>query len=260
MRLAIPTEYCNHHDDIERRCRERAENAEKYYWKLGSTPKREIVWTDAFNETRSGVVNGNENTKLNTIQRLEAVLKEIKKELEFVPATKTAFLKFVIDKSKEIFQVGFSHKTLNSPNYKALWLPVLTLVMESAIAVDPAEAIASCIPDKIATEPKIETSVEEIAVEETVNDPQPEAAEIVIPQTEKEEPSPALDVEQKKTENSVRPSDYTPLTKTAKSELPETIQGEELHTLPYIKVFEADSKNQKNLLGDLSQPERSPSK
>lgn len=259
------TEYCNHKDNIERRSLERAKNAEKYYWKLGSTPKREIVWTDAFNETRSGVVNGNENTKLNTIQRLKTVLEEIKKAKTTVPATKTAFLKFLINKSQEIFQVGFSHDTLNSPNYKALWLPVLTLVMESAIVVTPAEAIAK--------QPTIETPVKEVAVEETVNDPQPEAAEIVntsighggetpptlsvIPQTEKEEPSPALDVEPKNTQNPVRPSDYTPLSETTKSESPETIQGEELHTLPYMKVFEADSKNQKNLSGDLAQPERS---
>ena len=106
------TEYCNHQDDIERRCRERAKNAEKYYWKLGSTPKREIAWKDAFNKTRSGVVNGNENTKLNTIQRLKAVLEEIKQALEFVPATKTAFLKFLSKKSLEIFKVGFSFSTL----------------------------------------------------------------------------------------------------------------------------------------------------
>lgn len=243
------TVYCNHKHNIERRCRERAKNAEKYYWKLGSTPKREIVWKDAFNETRSGVVNGNENTKLNTIQRLEAVLEEIKKAPLFIPATKTAFLEFVIDKSKEIFQVGFSYKTLKKPTYESLWLPVLTLVMESAIVITPAEAIAS--------EPEIETPVEFVAVEETVNDPQPEAAEIVIPQTEKEEPSPALVVEPENTQNPVRPSDYTPLTETAKSELPETIQGKELHTLLYMKVFEADSKNQKNLSGDLGQPERS---
>ena len=260
------TEYCNHHDDIERRCRERAKNAEKYYWKLGSTPKREIVWTDAFDEIRSGVVNGNENTKLNTIQRLEAVLEEIKKAKISVPATKTAFLKFLINKSKEIFQVGFSHDTLKKPNYEALWLPVLTLVMESAIVITPAEAIAS--------EPTIETPVEFVAVEETVNEPQPEAAEIVntsighdeetsptlsiIPQTEKEEPSPALDVEPKNLQNSVRPSDYTPLSENAKFESPETIQGEELHTLPYMKVFEADPKNQKSSFGDLAQLERSP--
>ena len=260
------TEYCNHHDDIERRCRERAKNAEKYYWKLGSTPKREIVWTDAFDEIRSGVVNGNENTKLNTIQRLEAVLEEIKKELKSVPATKTAFLKFLSQKSQEIFKVGFSFSTLKQQAYKTLWLPVLTLVMESAIAVDPAEASV--------TEPKIETPVEKVAVEEIAIAPQPEAAEIVIEEAEKEEPSPALDVEPKNTQqrdyssgnkfresraqNPVRPSDYTPLTETAKSKSPETIQGKELHTLPYMKVFEADSENQKPLSGNLGQPERSP--
>ncbi|MCC0179915.1 hypothetical protein I4641_23565, partial [Waterburya agarophytonicola K14] len=252
------TEYCNHKYNIERRCRERAKNAEQYYWKLGSTPKREIAWKDAFNETRSGVVNGNENTKLNTIQRLKAVLEEIKKVLEFVPATKTAFLKFLIDKSKEIFQVGFSHDTLKKPNYKALWLPVLTLAMESAIVITPVEAIAQNEPDKIAIEPKIETSVEEIEIVETVNDPQPEAAEIVIPQTEKEESQPVLDVEPKHPQNPVRASNYTPFRETAKTESLETIQRKELHTLPYMKVFEANSKKQKNIFGDLTQPERSP--
>lgn len=244
------TEYCNHKDNIERRCRERAKNAEKYYWKLGSTPKREIAWKDAFNETRSGVVNGNENTKLNTIQRLKAVLEEIKKELEFVPATKTAFLKFLSKKSSLIFKVGFSFSTLKQSAYEALWLPVLTLVMETSIAVAPAEAIAP--------EPKIEIPVEEIAVVKTVIETQPEASEIVIPQTEKEEPSPALDVEPKNTQNPVIPGNYTPLTKTAKSESLEPLQGEKLHTLSYMKVFEADSKKPKNLSGDLGQLERSP--
>ncbi|NJR45927.1 MAG: hypothetical protein HC775_09100 [Hyellaceae cyanobacterium CSU_1_1] len=170
-------EYCNHHDDIERRCRERAKNAEKYYWKLGSTPKREIAWKDAFNEIRSGVVNGNENTKLNTIQRLTAVLEEIKKALEFVPAAKTAFLKFLSKKSLEIFKVGFSFSTLKQEAYEALWLPVLTLVMETSIAVVPVEASV--------TEPKIETPVEEVAVVETVIAPQPETPLIVIEEAEK---------------------------------------------------------------------------
>ena len=234
------TEYCNHKDNIERRCRERAKNAEQYYWKLGSTPKREIAWKDSFNETRSGVVNGNENTKLNTIQRLKAVLEEIKKELEFVPATKTAFLKFLSKKSSLIFKVGFSFSTLTQSTYEALWLPVLTLVMETSIAVASAEAITQSVPSRIASEPKIETPVEEITVVETVIEPQP-----------------ALDAEPKNPQNLVIPSDYTPLTKTSKSESPEPLQNKELHTLSYMKVFEADSKNQKNLSGDLAQPERS---
>lgn len=251
-------EYCNHKDNIERRCRERAKNAEKYYWKLGSTAKREIAWQDAFSEIRSGVVNGNENTKLNTRQRLETVLEEVKKALETVPATKTAFLKFLRQKSLEIFKVGFSFSTLKQEAYQALWLPVLTLVMETSIVITPAEAITQSVPSRIASEPEIETPVEFVAVEETINDPQPEAAEIVIPQTEKEEPSPALDVEPKNPQNPVRPSDYTPLSAPAQSESPETIQDSELHTLPYMKVFEASSENQKNLSGDLGQLERSP--
>ncbi|MFM2312731.1 MAG: hypothetical protein RLZZ04_2007 [Cyanobacteriota bacterium] len=244
------TEYCNHHDDIERRCRERAKNAEKYYWKLGSTPKREIAWKDAFDEIRSGVVNGNENTKLNTMQRLKAVLEEIKQALEFVPTTKTAFLKFLIDKSKEIFQVGFSHDTLKQPAYKALWLPVLTLVIESSIAITPAETIA--------TEPKIETPVEEVAVVETVIETQLEAPEIVIEEAEKEEQKPVLDIEPKIPQNPIKLGNYTPLPKTTKSESPESLQNKQLHTLSYMKVFEDDFKNKKNLSGDLGQPERSP--
>jgi hypothetical protein len=258
------TEYCNHHDDIERRCRERAKNAEKYYWKLGSTPKREIAWLDAFDEIRSGVVNGNENTKLNTIQRLEAVLEEIKKELEFVPATKTAFLKFLSKKSKEIFKVGFSFSTLKQSAYEALWLPVLNghltlggepakacppLVMETSIAIAPVEAIA--------TEPKIETPVEEVAVVETAIETQPETSLIVIEESVKEEQKPVLDIEPKITQNPIKLGNYTPLPETPKSESPELIQNKQLHTLSYMKVFEDDSRNQKNLSGDLGQPERS---
>lgn len=261
------TEYCNHHDDIERRCRERAKNAEKYYWKLGSTPKREIAWKDAFDEIRSGVVNGNENTKLNTIQRLTAVLEEIKKALEFVPAAKTAFLKFLNKKSLEIFKVGFSFATLRQEAYKALWLPVLTLVMETSIAVVPVEASV--------TEPKIETPVEEVAVVETVIATQPEAPLIVIEEAEKEEQKPILDIEPQRADggqpefnsgfraakipqNPIKLGNYTPLPETTKSESPESLQNKQLHTLPYMKVFEDDSKNQKNLSGDLGQPERSP--
>ena len=201
------TEHCNHHDDIERRCRERAKNAEKYYWKLGSTPKREIAWKDAFNKIRSGVVNGNENTKLNTKQRLKAVLEEIKQAKMSVPAGQTAFLQFLIDKSKEIFDVGFSHSTLKQPAYKTLWLPILTLVIESSIAIAAAEASV--------TEPKIETPVEEIAVEEIAVEeiaiaPEPEVPEIVIEEAEKEEPEAVLDIEPKI--------------------LPEPLQDKQLHT------------------------------
>ena len=246
-------DYCNHHDDIERRCRERAKNAEQYYWKLGSTPKREIAWKDAFNETRSGVVNGNENTKLNTIQRLKAVLEEIKQALEFVPATKTAFLKFLSKKSLEIFKVGFSFSTLKQEAYEALWLPVLSSITNSA----PTEAITQSVPSRIASVPKIETPVEEITVEETANLTQPEAEEIVIPQIEKEELQPVLDVELKNPQNPVIPSNYTPLNETSKSKSSETLQGKQLHTLSYMKVFEADSKNKKNSSGDLTQPGRS---
>jgi hypothetical protein len=276
------TEYCNHHDDIEQRCRERAKNAEKYYWKLGSTPKREIAWKDAFNEIRSGVVNGNENTKLNTIQRLKAVLEEIKKELEFVPATKTAFLKFLSKKSSLIFKVGFSFSTLKQSAYEALWLPVLTLVMETSIAIAPVEAIA--------TEPKIETPVEEVAVVETVIETQPETPEILIEEAEKadgrglggfphalkgisegvsfrtpsdkrpvqeEEQESVLDIEPKIPQTPIKLSNYTPFPETFKLELPEPLQNKQLHTLSYMKVFEANSENQKNLFGDLGQPERS---
>jgi hypothetical protein len=258
------TEYCNHHDDIERRCRERAKNAEKYYWKLGSTPKREIAWLDAFDEIRSGVVNGNENTKLNTIQRLEAVLEEIKQASLLVPATKTAFLKFLSKKSKEIFKVGFSFSTLKQSAYEALWLPVLNghltlggepakacppLVMETSIAIAPVEAIA--------TEPKIETPVEEVAVVETVIETQPETPLIVIEESVKEDQEPALDTVPKVPQTPVKPGNYTPFPKTPKSESPESLQNKQLHTLSYMKVFEANSENQKNLSGDLGQPERS---
>lgn len=252
------TEYCNHKDNIERRCRERAKNAEKYYWKLGSTPKREIAWKDAFNEIRSGVVNGNENTKLNTIQRLETILEVIKQAKIFIPTGKTAFLKFLIDKSKEIFQVGFSYDTLKQPAYKALWLPVLTLVIESSIAIAPVEAITRCVPLRIATEPKIETPVEEVAVVETVIAPQPETPLIVIKEAEKEEQKPVLDIEPKIPQNPIKLGNYTPLPETTKSESPESLQNKQLHTLSYMKVFEDDSRNQKNLSGDLGQLERSP--
>ena len=240
------TEYCNHQDDIERRCRERALNAEKYYWKLGSTPKREIAYLDAFNETRSGVVNGNENTKLNTIQRLKAVLSEIKKALISVPVTKTAFLQFLIDKSQEIFNVGFSFSTLKQEAYKALWLPVLNSITNSA----PAEAIVN--------EPKIETPVEVSVEVETVIETHPSAPLIVTEEIEKEEPQPAWDVEPKSTSNPVKSRNYTPLSPSAKSETPECSQIKELHTLSYMKVSEGDSKNSKNLSGDSAQKKRSP--
>ena len=243
-------EYCNHHDDIERRCRERAKNAEKYYWKLGSTAKREIAWKDAFGELRCGVVNGNENKKLNTIQRLKAILEEIKKELESVPAAKTAFLKFLSKKSQEIFKVGFSFSTLKQQAYETLWLPVLTLVIETSIAVAPVEAIA--------TEPKIETPVEEVAVEEIAIATQPEAPKIVIEEAEKEEQKPVLDVEPKIPQTPVKLGNYTPFSPKPESESSELLQNKELHTLPYMKVFEDDSKNQNNLSGDLAQQERSP--
>ncbi|MEN9566654.1 MAG: hypothetical protein RLZZ69_1850, partial [Cyanobacteriota bacterium] len=55
----------------------------------------------------------------------------------------------------------------------------------------------------------------------------------------------------------VKPGNYTPFPKTPKSESPESLQNKQLHTLSYMKVFEANSENQKNLSGDLGQPERS---
>jgi hypothetical protein len=120
--------------------------------------------------------------------------------------------------------------------------------MESSVAIAPVEAIA--------TEPKIETPVEEVAVVETVIAPQPETPLIVIEEAEKEEQKPVLDIEHKIPQNPVKPGNYTPFPEPTKSESPEPIQNKQLHTLSYMKVFEVNSENQKNLSGDLGQSER----
>ncbi|NJR45926.1 MAG: hypothetical protein HC775_09095 [Hyellaceae cyanobacterium CSU_1_1] len=67
-----------------------------------------------------------------------------------------------------------------------------------------------------------------------------------------------MDIEPKIPQNPIKLGNYTPLPKTLESESPEPIQNKQLHTLSYMKVFEADSKNQKNLSVDLALPERSP--
>ena len=67
-----------------------------------------------------------------------------------------------------------------------------------------------------------------------------------------------MDIKPKIPQNPIKLNNYTPLPEITKSESPESLQNKQLHTLSYMKVFEDDFRNQKNLSGDLGQLERSP--
>ena len=115
-------EHCNHKHEIEKRVKERAEGAEKYYWAVGEMPKRIGTYKDIFGKVHEAV-NKNKEKAEEALNRLIAVIKHIKEEGIKIPTTLSGFRTLITNKSKEIFNKGFGNGTLNKTSYAKKWKP-----------------------------------------------------------------------------------------------------------------------------------------
>ncbi len=115
-------EHCNHKHEIEKRVKERAEGAEKYYWAVGEMPKRIGTYKDIFGNVHEAV-NKNKEKAEETLNRLIAVIKHIEGGVKKIPTTLSGFKELIKEVSKELFNIGFGNSTLNKANYAKKWKP-----------------------------------------------------------------------------------------------------------------------------------------
>ena len=117
-------EHCNHKHEIEKRVKERAEGAEKYYWAIGEMPKRIGTYKDIFGNVHEAV-NKNKEKAEETLKRLRKVIKYLRKKVKKAPTTLSALRTLIIETSKELFKKGFGNSTLNKKGYAEEWKPLL---------------------------------------------------------------------------------------------------------------------------------------
>ncbi len=115
-------EHCNHKHEIEKRVKERAEGAEKYYWAVGEMPKRIGTYKDIFGNVHEAV-NKNKEKAEETLNRLIAVIKHIEGGVKKIPTTLSGYKELIKEVSKELFNIGFGNSTLNKANYAKKWKP-----------------------------------------------------------------------------------------------------------------------------------------
>lgn len=131
-------EHCNHKHEIEKRVKERAEGAEKYYWAIGEMPKRIGTYKDIFGNIHEAV-NKNKEKAEETLLRLRKVIKYLRKKVKKAPNTLSALRTLIVETSKKLFNKGFGNSTLNKKGYAQEWKPLLEELQEAQREEKPPE-------------------------------------------------------------------------------------------------------------------------
>ena len=113
--------YCLHQHNIEKRCLERARNAEKYYWALGDIPKRSGTYRELFGEREDIKDYVPQNSPKIAIQRIRETVEYLWKKIEQLPSTIREYRALLISTMRELHGAGASTRTLTK--YKELWHP-----------------------------------------------------------------------------------------------------------------------------------------
>jgi len=113
-------QYCRHQDEIERRAKEVAQSAERYYWKLGDEPCREGTYAENFGRD-SGQETGTQQQAHNNIanfytagqaqERIRLSMAHLE-ESGTLPSTASARSAAIITTAKQLTGKGISKTTL----------------------------------------------------------------------------------------------------------------------------------------------------
>ncbi len=160
-------EHCNHKHEIEKRVKERAEGAEKYYWAVGEMPKRIGTYKDIFGNVHEAV-NKNQEKAEETLNRLLAVIKHIKGGVKKIPTTLSGYRELVKEVSRKLFNKGFGNSTLNKASYAKEWKPAFEELKSAQTEETQAEedkhheSEKEAVKEEINEELEIEKIIEEI--------------------------------------------------------------------------------------------------
>jgi hypothetical protein len=125
-------DYCRHQHEITRRATVWARAAEKYYWALGTEPKREGGLTGALEESNVIPLNQNAQRALDAQRRIRAAVERLTVEGHLPSA--------VTPRKEALEQTGISGRTLYK--YPELWHPA-----HLAGGLVPEGLAGTCKPD-----------------------------------------------------------------------------------------------------------------
>lgn len=215
-------DWCGHKHQIKRRCRDWAKSAVNYWSPYPSKPKRTITYEQLYEQatnperpigkntsrrsqsaqakTRRSRQQINKERRQDSLERLKKVIAYLE-QLQTLPQKIGELIKLICQTSKDLFNKGFSRKTLQSILYLPLWHPKYHLQETTSPLVDiPTPAPKKDDLSPINTEINNKTTKEPEALpdkeyKERPHSPQkPEKKEVQI---ETPEPSTQKDLTQK---------------------------------------------------------------
>ena len=115
-------EYCRHQHNIEKRCQERARNAEKYYWALGEIPKRSGTYKELFLDRNDVSTDPHPKSIEATQYRITETVNYLWKNSSVkLPHTIRLYRQLLIKTIRQRHGLGASERTLTK--YPQLWHP-----------------------------------------------------------------------------------------------------------------------------------------
>jgi len=115
-------EFCRHQHNIVKRCKERSSNAEKYYWALGSIPKRSKTYKELFLDRKDISQDPPPKSPKATKYRIKETVEHIWKNSSItIPHTIREYRRLLIDTIRKRHGLGASEHTLSK--YPELWHP-----------------------------------------------------------------------------------------------------------------------------------------
>lgn len=125
--------YCRHQHEIARRVEDVARWAEGYYEPYANKPIRNKTYREQFYSAEVIYIQDpSQRRHQDGLYRAQAVITMLKSQGLF-PDTVMGRQNAIIEKAKELFNMGFSPNTLHKDEYKYLWHPLWEVVGEEPI-------------------------------------------------------------------------------------------------------------------------------
>jgi hypothetical protein len=143
--------FCRHRREIEKRVRDWAKCAQKYYYPFSGNPPRDktlkevLASNSNIDEKEAPFAKSRERREQN-IKELIWIVAILKGERNY-PKGVDKRLKTIIGKSKKMYSEGFSQQTLYRKEYKYLWHPDYESVKEWGVNPDSSVSKYPAFPD-----------------------------------------------------------------------------------------------------------------
>ena len=119
--------FCQHHHDIEARCRDVAKAARKYWSKYRSKPKRDVTYAQMVEKleqrAKKRQPNQNKAREVTATNRIIATVQALAEALGELPKNVKQLIELIQEKSRSLFDEGISENTLRKKHNLKIWHP-----------------------------------------------------------------------------------------------------------------------------------------